>query len=156
MTFYAIEVLLALSYLHNNCIIYRDLKPENLVISMTERGHLKMVDFGFAKRLTHISHRTYTNCGTPAYIAPEILIEGNGHGNEVDIWSFGILMCEIVSGQTPFHAESTLEVYENINKCQPVYNKLINQQLRDLLNKVFVKDPEVRMTLDQMKEHRVF
>lgn len=64
------------------------------------------------------------------------------------MWSLGILMCEIISGQTPFHAESTLEVYENIIKCQPVYNKLISQTLRDLLNKVFVKDPEVRMTMD--------
>lgn len=156
MTFYATEVLLTLSHLNSHCIIYRDLKPENIVVSMTERGHIKLVDFGFAKMLKTISQRTYTNCGTPAYIAPEILIDNKGHGNEVDVWSLGILMYEIVSGQTPFHAESTLEVYENINKCQPVYNKLINQALRDLLNKVFVKDPEVRMTLEQMKLHKVF
>jgi serine/threonine protein kinase len=117
MAFYAIEVLLALSYLHSNCIIYRDLKPENIVVSMTERGHLKLVDFGFAKMLKTINQRTYTNCGTPAYIAPEVLIDNNGHGHEVDVWSLGVLMCEIISGHTPFHAESTLEVYENINKC---------------------------------------
>ncbi len=55
MTFYAIEVLLALSYLHSNCIIYRDLKPENIVVSMTERGHIKLVDFGFAKMLKTIN-----------------------------------------------------------------------------------------------------
>lgn len=117
MKFYATEVLLTLSHLHSHSIIYRDLKPENIVISMTERGHIKLVDFGFAKRLPTLSQRTYTNCGTPAYIAPEVLIDSKGHGHEVDVWGLGILMCEIISGQTPFHAESTLEVYENINKC---------------------------------------
>jgi serine/threonine protein kinase len=98
MPYYAAEVLLSLQYLHSHNIIYRDLKPENIVISMTERGHLKLVDFGFAKRLKSIGQKTMTNCGTPAYIAPEILRGHNGHGYEVDIWSLGVLMVEIVSG----------------------------------------------------------
>jgi len=84
---------------------------------MTERGHIKLVDFGFAKRLSNLAQRTFTNCGTPAYLSPEVLIENKGHGPEVDVWGLGVLMAEIVSGTTPFHAESTLEVYENINKC---------------------------------------
>ena len=89
---------MTLEYLHNNCVIYRDLKPENTVISMAERGHLKLVDFGFAKRLGHINQKTNTNCGTPAYIAPEVLRNANGHGYEADIWSLGVLMVEIISG----------------------------------------------------------
>ena len=93
--------------MHQHNIIYRDLKPENIVISMTERGHLKLVDFGFAKKLKKDS-RTHTNCGTPAYIAPEVLRSHNGHGHEADIWSLGVLMCEILSNQTPFQAENTL------------------------------------------------
>ena len=98
MVYYAAEVLHSLQYLHNNNIIYRDLKPENIVISMTERGHIKLVDFGFAKRLKDINQKTLTNCGTPAYIAPEILRGHNGHGYEVDVWGLGVLMVEIVSG----------------------------------------------------------
>ena len=117
MAYYAGEVLLALGYLHSNNIIYRDLKPENIVISMTERGHIKLVDFGFAKRLKARNQRTHTNCGTPAYIAPEVLRGHNGHGYEADIWSLGVLMVEIVSGQTPFQAETTQGVYEKINLC---------------------------------------
>jgi len=114
MTYYAAEVLLTLDYLHSNNIIYRDLKPENIVISMLERGHIKLVDFGFAKQLKSQFGRTNTNCGTPAYIAPEILRGSNEHGEEVDIWSFGVLMVEIISGQTPFIAETSEAVYEKI------------------------------------------
>ena len=117
MPYYAAEVLMTLEYLHNNLVIYRDLKPENIVISMGERGHLKLVDFGFAKKLKNIKERTHTNCGTPAYISPEVLSGASGHGYEADIWSLGVLMVEIVSGQTPFAGESTQEVYENVTKC---------------------------------------
>lgn len=98
MPYYAAEVLMTLEYLHNNLVIYRDLKPENIVISMGERGHLKLVDFGFAKKLKNIKERTHTNCGTPAYISPEVLSGASGHGYEADIWSLGVLMVEITSG----------------------------------------------------------
>lgn len=125
MPYYTAEVLLTLEYLHKNDIVYRDLKPENIVISMLERGHIKLVDFGFAKQLKNSSQRTNTNCGTPAYIAPEVLRGNNGHSFEVDIWSLGVLMVELASGQTPFQADTTQGVYEKINLCQPVYNKFI-------------------------------
>ena len=115
MYYYAAEVIYALGYLHQNNIIYRDLKPENIVLSMQERGHIKLVDFGFAKRVKNLQQRTYTNCGTPAYIAPEILRGHNGHGYEADIWSLGVLMFEISSGTTPFQAESTQGVYEKVS-----------------------------------------
>ena len=88
--------------MHSNNVIYRDLKPENIVLSMRERGHIKLVDFGFAKKLPHSKAKTTTNCGTPAYIAPEILRGFDGYSFECDVWSFGILMVEIASGQTPF------------------------------------------------------
>jgi len=156
MPYYAAEVLMSLEYLHLNGILYRDLKPENLVISMTERGHIKLVDFGFAKRLKAPGQRTYTNCGTPAYIAPEVLLGLNGHGPEADIWSLGVLMVELASGQTPFHADSTQEVYEKINTCKPTYNKFVTKPLKDLLSKIFVPDPECRISLEQMKNHKFF
>ena len=99
MPFYCSEVLISLEYLHKNYIIYRDLKPENIVLSIQDRGHIKLVDFGFAKSIKGL--KAMTNCGTPVYIAPEIL-RGNGHSYQVDVWSLGVLMFEIVSGTTPF------------------------------------------------------
>jgi serine/threonine protein kinase len=96
--FYAAEIIVALEILHKNSIIYRDLKPENVVID--KDGHIKLIDFGFSKRLssTH-KHRTNTNCGTLGYTAPEVLVGSSlGYSFEVDIWSYGILLCELLQG----------------------------------------------------------
>lgn len=93
--FYSSEILLALRYLHRHKIVYRDLKPENLLIS--ESGHVKLADFGFAKILE--SDRTYTLCGTPEYLSPEIIKgQKKGYGRSVDWWAFGILLYEMLVG----------------------------------------------------------
>jgi serine/threonine protein kinase len=77
-------------------IVYRDLKPENIMLGLD--GHIKLVDFGFAKEMTATEgYRTFTNCGTPTYIAPEV-IKGIGHGFQADIWSLGVLICDLVNG----------------------------------------------------------
>lgn len=123
---------------------------------MLERGHIKLVDFGFAKQLKSQYGRTNTNCGTPAYIAPEILRGSNEHGTEVDIWGLGVLMVETISGQTPFVAETPEGVYEKIALCTPTYTKAVGPVLRDLLAKIFVPDPAQRITVDDIKEHRLF
>ena len=93
--FYATEILLAIQYLHKRDIVYRDLKPENLLID--KYGHIKITDFGFAKRIEN--NRTFTLCGTPEYLAPEI-IKGSkvGYGKSVDWWAIGILIFEMLSG----------------------------------------------------------
>ena len=152
MIFYTSEIIQTLEYLHKQNIVYRDLKPENILLSMNDNGHIKFVDFGFAKSL---KGRTKTNCGTPVYLAPEIL-RGTGHSFEVDIWSLGVLMVEIVSGQTPFHAEDTQKIYDNITKIQPTYNRFVTPAMRELLSKIFVPEPENRVTLDELKQHRLF
>lgn len=95
MTFYCAELLVVLKYLHSNKIVYRDLKPDNVMID-TE-GHVKLIDFGFAKQMT--GARTYTNCGTLGYVAPEVLSEtGSGYDYSADIWSFGVLIVELLTG----------------------------------------------------------
>ena len=90
--FYAASVVLAFEYLHSRDIIYRDLKPENLM--MTEEGFLRVTDFGFAKVIP--DGRTYTLCGTPDYLAPEI-VSGKGHGKGVDWWTLGIFLFEMLA-----------------------------------------------------------
>jgi serine/threonine protein kinase len=93
---YAACVLDGLDYLHALDIVYRDLKPENLLIN--DKGYIKIVDFGFAKVCTS---RTYTLCGTTEYLAPE-LVRGKGHNKAVDNWALGVLIYEMVSGFSPF------------------------------------------------------
>lgn len=100
--FFASQVISIFEHLHSKDIIYRDLKPENLLLDQT--GYLKITDFGFAKI---VSFKTYTLCGTPEYIAPEVLLN-KGHGKGVDWWTLGILMYEMMVGDPPFLDEDPM------------------------------------------------
>lgn len=95
--------------------MYRDLKPENIM--MGEDGYLKMIDFGFAKVVTK---RTFTICGTPEYIAPEILLN-QGHGKPVDWWCLGVLVYEMLAGFPPFQDEDPMNIYRKIINSKPKY-----------------------------------
>ena len=103
--FYAGSVAMMFEYLHAKHIIYRDLKPENLLIAAS--GYLRLTDFGFAK---YCEGRTYTLCGTPEYLAPEILLN-KGHGKAVDWWCLGILTYEMIAGIDPFNDEDPMTIY---------------------------------------------
>lgn len=108
--FYASQIVLVFQFLHHNRIVYRDLKPENLLISVD--GYLRLTDFGFAKRLDK-PYRTWTLCGTPEYIAPEILLN-RGHSFSVDWWALGILLFEMFSGNPPFVDDNPMKIYQKI------------------------------------------
>ncbi|CAG8542087.1 1113_t:CDS:2, partial [Diversispora eburnea] len=107
--FYAAEVLLALEFLHENGFIYRDLKPENVLLDIN--GHVKLIDFGFSKRI--YNERTVTFCGTPEYLAPEIILKKE-YGYAAEWWAYGIFIYEILIGNPPFRGDSSLETYNLI------------------------------------------
>lgn len=103
--FYSAQVALMFEYLQSKHILYRDLKPENVLID--EDGYLKLTDFGFAKV---VETRTYTLCGTPEYLAPEVLLN-KGHGKPVDWWTLGILTYEMIAGIDPFNDADPMMIY---------------------------------------------
>ena len=107
--FFIASAINGLEVLHNRHILYRDLKPENLILDSA--GYLKIADLGLAKKAV----RTYTNCGTPDYTAPEV-IQGKGNNHSVFWWTLGVLVFELHYGKTPFRGRSKREIYDNILK----------------------------------------
>ena len=153
--FYAGQVVQMFEYLHNKNIIYRDLKPENILID--KNGYLKLTDFGFAKIC---KGRTYTLCGTPGYISPEILLN-KGHGKPVDWWTLGILLYEMIVGIDPFNDEDTMAIYQKVIKCKVKFPSYFPSDAKSLVKHLLVKDLSKRYGnlkggVNDIKLHRFF
>ncbi|KAH9635030.1 hypothetical protein HF086_004384 [Spodoptera exigua] len=132
--FYASQVILALEYLHFCNLVYRDLKPENILID--KNGFLKITDFGFCKLL---QGRTWTLCGTPEYLAPELILS-KGYGFSVDWWSFGVLLFEMNAGYPPFYSNEPMKTYEKIVAGKYRCPSSFNSDLRDLIRNILQVD----------------
>lgn len=139
--FYAAEIVLVLEYLHERQggVAYRDLKPENLLLD--EEGHVKLVDFGFAKRLGNNANKaddkpqeTYTLCGTPEYLAPEV-IHNKGHTTAVDWWALGILIYEFLTGYPPFWHQNPIEIYKQYVTLAAPYSRSLTTNMLSELSK---------------------
>jgi len=140
--FYGAEIILAIQYLHQNNVIYRDLKLENLLLD--SHGHIKIADFGLCKEEITYGATTKTFCGTPEYLAPEVL-EDNDYGRAVDWWGVGVVMYEMMCGRLPFYSKDHEKLFEMIllRSVQFPSDLSVNGQniLRGLLN----KDPQHRL-----------
>jgi len=134
--FYAAQTAAAFAHIHSKNIIHRDLKPENLLICPS--GYSKLTDFGFAK-IMEPGTRTYTLCGTPEYIAPEVLLN-KGHSKPVDWWTLGILIYEMVIGQPPFCDDDPMGIYQKILAGKVYFPKYFDRDAKSLTKKFLTAD----------------
>ena len=148
------ELILAFEYLHKKNIIYRDLKPENILLS--EDGHIKLCDFNLAKENIDDNSRALSFCGSPMYLSPEMLGQ-NGVNKSADIYGIGLIIYEILTGKPAYFTTNPQELYSNIAHNRINFNeKGIKPVQKDLLQRILVKEPKHRFTLEQMKHHEFF
>lgn len=153
---YLVQVLLAIKYLHESKVIHRDIKLGNVLIS--DKMEIKLADFGLSTKVEFEGERKRTICGTPNYMAPEMLNSYNGHSYEVDIWSFGIMMYTMLVGKPPFDTGDAKLTYTKIKSGFYSFpeNVQMSMQAKDLISKILVLNPNQRPTIDQIFDHGFF
>lgn len=146
----------AVGHCHKLNIVHRDLKPENLLYEgVAPNMTLKLADFGLAQIVSAHTHM-HTACGTPGYVAPEIIM-GKEYDREVDMWSLGVILYILLCGFPPFYEEHTPELFKVIKKGEydfpePYWDD-VSEEAKDLINKLLVVDPAKRLTAAQVFEH---
>ena len=152
--FYGASMLTAIDYLHKHHYIYRDLKPENVMI--TDKGYIKIIDFGTVKE---IKDRTTTTVGTPQYMAPE-MVNGTGYSFQVDMWAIAVCMYELFCGKVPFgeDTEDPMEIYKAVSKEDLTFPSFVHDDLfMNLMIKMMKKSPTNRLwKFEQIKENPYF
>ncbi|KAK7321419.1 hypothetical protein VNO77_32045 [Canavalia gladiata] len=144
------QLISAVGYCHARGVFHRDLKPENLLLD--EHGNLKVSDFGLSavKDQTRVDGLLHTLCGTPAYVAPEILGKKGYDGAKVDVWSSGIILFVLVAGYLPFNDPNLMVMYKKIYKGQFRCPRWFSVDLRRFLSRLLDTNPETRITIDEI------
>lgn len=156
--YYACEVLLALEYFHSQNIIYRDLKLDNIMLGLD--GHIKIADYGLCKESMGYGQVTGTFCGTPEFMAPEILLEQK-YGRGVDWWAYGVLIYEMLLGQSPFRGEDEDEIFDAILEDEILYPINMSRDSVGICQRLLTRDPERRLgsgpqDAGDIKQHAFF
>jgi polo-like kinase 1 len=150
---YTMQIINALKYLHSHRIIHRDLKLGNLFLN--DKMAIKLGDFGLATKLDFDGEKKRTICGTPNYIAPEVLEGRAGHSYEVDIWSLGVIIYTLIIGKPPFETTDVKATYRRIKMNQYSFpdHVPISDEARDIISRILTGDPAARPTLEQICMH---
>jgi serine/threonine protein kinase len=156
--FYIMELVVALDFLHKNNMVYRNLKPENILLD--SQGHVKLTDFGLSKIFENEDDKAYTVCGTPQYLAPEILLR-KGYDKAVDWWSLGCVLYEMLYGRLPFKLKKGQKISLNIYKEEIAFDKKISEEAKDLIINLLIFDPKSRLGSgvdggEKIKNHNFF
>ena len=160
--FYAAEIVCAIEDLHKAGVIYRDLKPENILLD--SQGHIRLTDFGLSKQgiFKQNEDMTFTICGTPEYLAPEI-IKGEGHGRSVDWWSLGALLYEMYCGRPPFQNQNKMQLLYTIATKKIDFSRIqrSSQEFQNFIKRLLHHNPNRRLggteeDAEEIKRHPFF